>query len=136
MKPEQFRRIPLAITAMQYELETRDALIAWIGEDHCRHVVMDNDGVLDESHSVFIHTMEGELECRMGDWVICGIEGEFYPCKDSVFQQTYVRDPEVIPHTEYMRRSGQLIAAIMQHKRQNDAPGVQDLHLYHVMEKL
>jgi hypothetical protein len=29
------------------------------------------------------------LPLAPGDWVIRGIEGEFYPCKDSIFQETY-----------------------------------------------
>jgi hypothetical protein len=36
-----------------------------------------------------IPTSEGVVRAVEGDWIIKGIEGEFYPCKDSVFQKTY-----------------------------------------------
>jgi len=37
----------------------------------------------------FVQTMEGLMEGRSGDWLIQGVEGELYPCADSVFQKTY-----------------------------------------------
>jgi hypothetical protein len=43
----------------------------------------------DEDHVIFIQTLEGRMATSPGDWVIRGVEGEFYPCKDSVFQATY-----------------------------------------------
>jgi hypothetical protein len=36
-----------------------------------------------------VHTLEGTMEGNPGDWLIKGVEGELYPCKDSVFQATY-----------------------------------------------
>ena len=36
-----------------------------------------------------INTLEGWIRARPGDWIIKGVEGEIYPCKDSVFQKTY-----------------------------------------------
>lgn len=37
----------------------------------------------------FVTTLEGPLTIRPGDWLIQGTEGEFYPCKDSVFRRKY-----------------------------------------------
>lgn len=37
----------------------------------------------------YVETLEGPLTIREGDWLIEGTEGEFYPCKDSVFQRKY-----------------------------------------------
>ena len=36
-----------------------------------------------------VETLEGWMQGQAGDWLIKGIEGEMYPCKDSVFQATY-----------------------------------------------
>jgi len=36
-----------------------------------------------------IKTLEGEMNVAKGDWVICGIQGEFYPCKPDIFEATY-----------------------------------------------
>lgn len=36
-----------------------------------------------------VDTAEGTMHGRPGDWLIRGVEGELYPCKDSVFRRTY-----------------------------------------------
>ncbi len=48
---------------------------------------------------VTIHTLEGEMVGEPGDWLITGVKGEQYPCKDEVFRATYepVGSDEVAP---------------------------------------
>ena len=36
-----------------------------------------------------INTREGELVSEPGDWLITGVEGEVYPCGDSISRKTY-----------------------------------------------
>lgn len=36
-----------------------------------------------------VETMEGTMRGQPGDWLICGVKGEYYPCSDEVFCQTY-----------------------------------------------
>ena len=36
-----------------------------------------------------IHTLEGVHEVSDLDWIICGVAGEFYPCKPEIFARTY-----------------------------------------------
>ena len=38
---------------------------------------------------VTIHTREGNMVGNPGDWLITGIAGEQYPCKDDIFRLTY-----------------------------------------------
>lgn len=38
---------------------------------------------------VQIDTLEGEMEASVGDWIIKGVMGEFYPCKPDIFALTY-----------------------------------------------
>ena len=44
----------------------------------------DNGGVY-----MTIFTLEGEVTASVGDFIIMGIIGEFYPCKPDIFRQTY-----------------------------------------------
>jgi hypothetical protein len=37
----------------------------------------------------YIETLEGDMNVQVGDWVIKGVEGEYYPCKPDIFEQTY-----------------------------------------------
>ena len=46
-----------------------------------------------------IKTLEGTMECPIGSWVIKGVEGELYPCRNDIFHATYERVEEEIPET-------------------------------------
>jgi hypothetical protein len=41
--------------------------------------------------ALFIKTSEGTMRADAGDWIICGVKGEFYPCKPDIFDATYER---------------------------------------------
>ena len=36
-----------------------------------------------------IPTLEGDHIANVGDWIIQGVQGEFYPCKPDIFDATY-----------------------------------------------
>lgn len=36
-----------------------------------------------------IDTLEGTMTGKVGDYIIQGVDGEFYPCKGSIFEKTY-----------------------------------------------
>ena len=38
---------------------------------------------------IFILTLEGRMRADIGDWIIKGVKGEFYPCKPDIFEATY-----------------------------------------------
>ncbi|OMF00278.1 hypothetical protein BK124_11515 [Paenibacillus amylolyticus] len=38
---------------------------------------------------VGIITLEGTMWASPGDWIIKGVNGEFYPCKPDIFEKTY-----------------------------------------------
>lgn len=44
---------------------------------------------------LMVSTMEGSMRAEPGSWIIRGVEGEIYPCADSVFQATYELVSEV-----------------------------------------
>ena len=39
--------------------------------------------------SISIPTLEGTMRATIGDWIIKGVQGEFYPCKPDIFEATY-----------------------------------------------
>ena len=40
-------------------------------------------------NSLVINTLEGDMLASLGDYIIKGIHGEFYPCKPDIFKETY-----------------------------------------------
>ncbi len=43
----------------------------------------------DRVEGLVIPTLEGDMVAKDGDFIIKGIKGEFYPCKEDIFNQTY-----------------------------------------------
>lgn len=38
---------------------------------------------------MIIHTLEGDMIAKAGDYIITGVNGEQYPCKPDIFFKTY-----------------------------------------------
>jgi hypothetical protein len=47
---------------------------------------------------VDIKTLEGTMRAEVGDWIIRGVKGEFYPCKPDIFEATYEPVPKMRPY--------------------------------------
>lgn len=80
--PQLFRKKPVVVKAMLYTVETCKAIHDWLGLEHADHD-------LDCDQGIFIDTMEGQMNASLGDYIIQGVQGEFYPCKPDIFEKTY-----------------------------------------------
>ena len=40
---------------------------------------------------IYIPTLEGTMKANQGDWIIRGIHDAFYPCKNAIFEATYLK---------------------------------------------
>ena len=43
----------------------------------------------DSPAQLWIRTLEGDMVASEGDYIIRGVNGEFYPCKPDIFAKTY-----------------------------------------------
>ena len=41
------------------------------------------------TNQLLIEALEGDMTAKPGDWIIKGVQGEFYPCKPDIFEATY-----------------------------------------------
>lgn len=79
----KYRKKPVVIEAMKLEIGNGVKIARWVAESG-GHVVYDGrDG------TVTISTLEGNMLASVGDWIIQGVQGEFYPCKPDIFAATY-----------------------------------------------
>lgn len=46
-------------------------------------------GLSNRVEEVNIPTLEGTMTANVGDYIIKGVHGEFYPCKPDIFKETY-----------------------------------------------
>lgn len=98
MTPTRYRKKPVVIEAMQWDGTAAGAtpVIDWVlanGPRAARFVDYDGheeDGVwVEEPDHIAIDTLEGTMRALADDWVIRGVQDEFYPCKPDIFAATY-----------------------------------------------
>lgn len=78
MNAKQYRKKPVVIWAMEYDGENQAEIVKWAGgkfESLNGHLV--------------VSTLEGLMTVSPGDYVIRGVQGEFYPCKPDIFEAIY-----------------------------------------------
>jgi len=76
----KFRKKPVVIDAVQFVPLTMDDLLPHL--EGCTGWQM-------TSHGIEIPTKEGVMLASPGDWIIKGVQGEFYPIKPDIFAATY-----------------------------------------------
>lgn len=77
----KFRKKPVVIEAVQFTGRNDNEVADFIGDN--------GYDPIDRGPSWVIHTLEGDMNVSIGDWIIKGVQGEFYPCKPDIFEQTY-----------------------------------------------
>jgi hypothetical protein len=82
----KYRKKPVVIEAIQYNWFTKNDVREFVGQDNFL------SNWPDTVH--WIKTLEGKMMISEGDYVIKGIQGEFYPCKPDIFEQTYEKVSE------------------------------------------
>lgn len=87
--PNRYRKRPVEIDAVQFD-GTDDSgryIIAWIqshnGDARTAHVECG------DYQGLWIDTLEGQMAAGKDDFVVRGVQGEFYPVKESIFRETY-----------------------------------------------
>lgn len=83
-----YRKKPVVIEARQFTSHgpwTAGELAAWCGG---RYYPDEPLGVRGKQ-CIEIDTLEGTHQAVLGDWIIKGVQGEFYPIKQDIFEQTY-----------------------------------------------
>ena len=75
-----YRKKPVTVEAVQ-----------WTGENHAEMCEFIDPEVFKIIPGVglVIHTLEGDHHASPGDYIIKGVNGEFYPCKPDIFAKTY-----------------------------------------------
>jgi hypothetical protein len=90
---KKYKKKPIVIEAMQFTDSGSEQLKVseWVEKNGSKLGLYDGfyrKGIA-SWEKAFVDTLEGSMMVSIGDWIIKGVEGEFYPCKDSVFKKTY-----------------------------------------------
>lgn len=82
----KYKKKPVVIDAIQFK-DDPDTLIEiqeFMGGGELRISCANPDNPV-----LKIETLEGVMEASVGDFIIRGVKGEYYPCKPDIFEQTY-----------------------------------------------
>ncbi len=82
---KQYTKRPVTVYTLEWKGDNIDEVakfLEWRNFDH------------DDKRGLFIHTLEGSHHATVGDIIIRGVQGEFYPCKPDIFHATYVASEE------------------------------------------
>ena len=92
---QKYRKLPVEIEAIQWDgsAESATPVIDWIlaegGTATYHEHLMDLGLIAHPDPYLRIQTLEGVITASTGDWIIRGVQGEFYPCKPDIFAATY-----------------------------------------------
>ena len=88
MTAMRYRKKPVVIEAMRTDgtLDAARRIEAWSTNVVRRARYHQDRGTCDEME---VRTLEGTMRAEPGDWIIRGVQGEFYPCKPDIFDATY-----------------------------------------------
>ncbi len=81
----RYRKLPVEIDAVQFQDNS----------ERIKEITNFMDGLVRISYNdnnnpkLKIETLEGVMEASVGDYIIKGVNGEFYPCKPDIFEKTY-----------------------------------------------
>lgn len=76
----KYRKKPVEIEAILFDGENFEEIGHFVGFNGRK---VGREGRLE------IITLEGVMVANPGDYIIKGVQGEFYPCKPDIFEQTY-----------------------------------------------
>ena len=75
----KYRKKPVVIEAIQFNGENQGDVAEFMGEMIRTNFFPD----------ILIETLDGTMKANIGDYIIKGVKGEFYPCKPDIFEMTY-----------------------------------------------
>lgn len=85
--PTQYRKKQIVIEAMLWDGNNYVDIVKWAGGDN---IMPGGDApVTEPDWKLAINTLEGTMTAEVGDYIIKGVKGEFYPCKPDIFKLTY-----------------------------------------------
>lgn len=76
----KYRNKPIVIEALQLEWGMRISEI---------QTFIESEKVYSIPNGVMIKTLKGDIRFNCGDYIVKGIDGDFYPCEEEEFKETY-----------------------------------------------
>ena len=83
----KFRKKPVVVEAWEFTRKALGDVGSWVRRYQNDIKLVSQYG--GEVLYIEIKTLEGTMRAELGDYIIKGVQGEFYPCKPDIFEATY-----------------------------------------------
>lgn len=83
----KYRKKPVVVEAIQYTGKNKEECEKFAGKSLIFDIIYLLDHIT--MPEVKIKTLEGDMRVHEGDYIIRGIEGEFYSCRPDIFEKSY-----------------------------------------------
>lgn len=80
---KQYKKKPVIVEAVQWTGNNETEILQFAKDKYYRNF----NGQF--KNCLFIETLEGDMRANIGDYIIKGVNGEFYPCAEDIFHKTY-----------------------------------------------
>ena len=86
----KYRKKPVVVEAIQWDGngDTFNKIVKFVGDDLWVHE-HGKVATIFERYELSINTLEGKMRVSNYDYIVKGVNGEFYPCKPDIFEKTY-----------------------------------------------
>jgi hypothetical protein len=81
----KYRKKPVVIEAIQWDGTNYQEVCDFVRE----RLVFEYTSSPPSERVLVIETLEGTMRAQAGDFIIRGVNGEYYPCKPDIFEKTY-----------------------------------------------
>lgn len=88
----KYRKKPVVVEAVKWSGSNLEEIRDFVGDSLIENYMefLNKDRTIDKMLvGIGIRTLEGDHIAEYGDYIIKGVQGEFYPCKPDIFEQTY-----------------------------------------------
>jgi hypothetical protein len=86
----KYRKKPVVIEAWQvFKNDNLSTYPSWLLKEINADCIIMSDAQFLGSSLGYVRTLEGNMFIENGDYIIKDVQGEFYPCKPDIFEQTY-----------------------------------------------
>lgn len=82
---KEYVKKPVKIEAIQWDGENTEEVYKFASNS----ITVPFEDRKENSKKIHINTLEGVITASIGDFIIKGVAGEFYPCKPDIFSLTY-----------------------------------------------
>lgn len=92
----RYTKKPVEVQAMRIasKADFTEALEWIVSHGGTATLTLFSDPYYENQDTLAIQTLEGEMEAKVGHWIIRGVSGEFYPVRNDIFVQTYRESQE------------------------------------------